>query len=226
MYLIHKVLTKNNSKIIGLFIVLGINLGYATPSHSQLFNDYEQGIVDIIKCNDRTGFDLGIIEFLAAGLRLRILFMGILVVSAISLSKSVTVLKVALYVVLAFSSVNMIYELGVKKHMEQAKNLSVFSASIEQKNSLSTEVIEGDPLGVDNFPGTDISNPPIGNDGRNILPPPPPLQGFVSKIRDRFIRGESQEVETNNTTLVSHVCQPSLDGSEDSVSVDQDLIFD
>ena len=167
-----RILTRS---LIGLSLVLGLNLGWASSAQAQFLGDYEDGIVDIIKCNDRSGFDVGIIEAISSFIRASLFFMGILMGSAVIFAKSGTVIKAIIYVILAFSSVNMLYEVGIKSHMEQARNLSVFAASFERQGS----PIDITPINPGDFgDGTDITNPPIGNGGLTLLPPPPPLQGI------------------------------------------------
>lgn len=165
-----------SNRTITLFLILGLNFGFVPEAKGQILGEYQDGIVDIIKCNDRSGFDLGIVDAISSLLRMVVFLLGILMVSAISFSKSTTVVKTIIYVILAVSGVNMIYEVGIKFHVEQAKDLSVFAASFERQRSFPSDVT---PINPGDFgDGTDITNPPIGNGGPALLPPPPPLDGI------------------------------------------------
>lgn len=164
---------KGRKKIICIAIVLGTSfLGTSMKVEAQILKDYETDLTDIIRCNDRSGFDTGIVAAAAAVIRIRFLFLIVLMLMGVVISNNGMILKLAMFLLIGVAGVGISYEKLVTPHIESAKN---FSATMRSQAS-SVSSVNGVVVAGNNS-GTNIANPPSNNDGYVVLPPPPPLDG-------------------------------------------------
>ena len=145
---------------------------------AQFLGEYEKQATEIIQCNSNA-IDSNFIAIVAVLLRLRFFFAAFLVIAAIAIGTNARILKITIIIFIAFAGVDMTYKLGIKPHMEMAKDLSSWASS---SSLFSNSTVTGGLPPINNGgnveDGTDITRPPLGNGGNSntiILSPPPPL---------------------------------------------------